>query len=66
MLDRLVRRGYVTRNDGDRYSLTLKLFGLAQLLTIECTVIIIVLLWMSTVAALAFPSEDSEDFEDSE
>ncbi|MDW6023003.1 IclR family transcriptional regulator [Mesorhizobium sp. BAC0120] len=31
MLDRLVRRGYVTRNDGDRYSLTLKLFGLAQL-----------------------------------
>lgn len=31
MLDRLVRRGYVTRNDGDRYALTLKLFGLAQL-----------------------------------
>ena len=31
MLDRLVRRGYVTRIDGDRYSLTLKLFGLAQL-----------------------------------
>ncbi|TIU98423.1 MAG: IclR family transcriptional regulator [Mesorhizobium sp.] len=31
MLDRLVRRGYVTRSDGDRYSLTLKLFGLAQL-----------------------------------
>ena len=31
MLDRLVRRGYVTRPDGDRYSLTLKLFGLAQL-----------------------------------
>jgi DNA-binding IclR family transcriptional regulator len=31
MLDRLVRRGYVTRLDGDRYSLTLKLFGLAQL-----------------------------------
>lgn len=30
MLDRLVRRGYVTRIDGDRYSLTLKLFGLAQ------------------------------------
>lgn len=31
MLDRLVRRGYVARIDGDRYSLTLKLFGLAQL-----------------------------------
>ncbi|KFB08168.1 IclR family transcriptional regulator [Nitratireductor basaltis] len=31
MLDRLVRRGYVTRIEGDRYSLTLKLFGLAQL-----------------------------------
>jgi len=31
MLDRLVKRGYVTRLDGDRYSLTLKLFGLAQL-----------------------------------
>jgi DNA-binding IclR family transcriptional regulator len=31
MLDRLVRRGYATRLDGDRYSLTLKLFGLAQL-----------------------------------
>ncbi|MDO6964486.1 IclR family transcriptional regulator [Rhizobium alvei] len=32
MLDRLVRRGYVTRLDGDRYSLSLKLFGLAQLI----------------------------------
>lgn len=31
MLDRLVRRGYVTRSDGDLYSLTLKLFGLAHL-----------------------------------
>ncbi len=31
MLDRLVKRGYVARPDGDRYSLTLKLFGLAQL-----------------------------------
>ncbi|MCT7376991.1 IclR family transcriptional regulator [Chelativorans salis] len=31
MLDRLVRRGYVTRIDGDRFALTLKLFGLAQL-----------------------------------
>lgn len=31
MLDRLVRRGYVTKLEGDRYSLTLKLFGLAQL-----------------------------------
>jgi len=31
MLDRLVKRGYVTRPEGDRYSLTLKLFGLAQL-----------------------------------
>lgn len=31
MLDRLVRRGYVIRTDGDRYALTLKLFGLAQL-----------------------------------
>jgi DNA-binding IclR family transcriptional regulator len=30
MLDRLVRRGYVAR-EGDRYSLTLKLFGLAHL-----------------------------------
>ena len=31
MLDRLVRRGYVTRNESDRYELTLKLFGLAHL-----------------------------------
>ncbi|EEZ32261.1 IclR family transcriptional regulator [Brucella sp. NF 2653] len=31
MLDRLVKRGYVTKLDGDRYSLTLKLFGLVQL-----------------------------------
>lgn len=31
MLDRLVRRGYVTRIDGDRFALTLKLFGLAQM-----------------------------------
>ncbi|WP_274424705.1 IclR family transcriptional regulator [Chelativorans sp. YIM 93263] len=31
MLDRLVRRGYVTRTDSDRYSLSLKLFGLAQM-----------------------------------
>jgi DNA-binding IclR family transcriptional regulator len=31
MLDRLVKRGYVTKIDGDRFSLTLKLFGLAQL-----------------------------------
>lgn len=31
MLDTLVKRGYVTRIDGDRYALTLKLFGLAQL-----------------------------------
>jgi DNA-binding IclR family transcriptional regulator len=31
MLDRLVRRGYVARNEGDRFSLTLKLFGLAHL-----------------------------------
>lgn len=31
MLDRLVRRGYVTRLDGDRFTLTLKLFGLGQL-----------------------------------
>jgi DNA-binding IclR family transcriptional regulator len=30
MLDRLVRRGYVTPLEGDRYSLSLKLFGLAQ------------------------------------
>ncbi|MGO8565470.1 IclR family transcriptional regulator, partial [Rhizobium ruizarguesonis] len=30
MLNRLLRRGYVTRRDGDRYSRTLKLFGLAQ------------------------------------
>jgi DNA-binding IclR family transcriptional regulator len=30
MLDRLVRRGYVTKLDGDRFSMTLKLFGLAQ------------------------------------
>lgn len=30
MLDRLVRRGYVTRQEGDRFALTLKLFGLAQ------------------------------------
>src|SRR5271155_1299974 len=31
MLDRLVRRGYVVRNDADRFELTLKLFGLAHL-----------------------------------
>lgn len=31
MLDRLVRRGYVQRQDGDRFSLTLKLFSLAHL-----------------------------------
>lgn len=31
MLDRLQRRGYVTRIDGDRFALTLKMFGLAQL-----------------------------------
>ncbi|ERM03675.1 IclR family transcriptional regulator [Brucella intermedia 229E] len=31
MLDRLVKRGYVTKLEGDRYSLTLKLFGLAHL-----------------------------------
>ncbi len=30
MLERLVRRGYVTRNASDRYELTLKLFGLAH------------------------------------
>ncbi|CAN7482665.1 IclR family transcriptional regulator [Agrobacterium tumefaciens] len=30
MLDRLVRRGYVQRLDGDRFSLTLKMFGLAH------------------------------------
>jgi DNA-binding IclR family transcriptional regulator len=31
MLDRLVRRGYVVRNEADRFELTLKLFGLAHL-----------------------------------
>ncbi|MCB1495111.1 MAG: IclR family transcriptional regulator [Bauldia sp.] len=31
MIDTLVRRGYVARNDGDRFALTLKLFGLAHL-----------------------------------
>lgn len=31
MLDRLLRRGYVARRDGDRYELTLKLFALAHL-----------------------------------
>lgn len=31
MLDRLVRRGYVQRQEGDRFGLTLKLFGLAHL-----------------------------------
>jgi DNA-binding IclR family transcriptional regulator len=30
MLDRLVRRGYVQRQDGDRFFLTLKMFGLAH------------------------------------
>lgn len=30
MLDRLVRRGYVERQDGDRFFLTLKMFGLAH------------------------------------
>lgn len=33
MLDRLLKRGYVTKGEGGRYSLTLKLFGLAQLHT---------------------------------
>lgn len=31
MLDRLQRRGYVARIEGDRFALTLKMFGLAQL-----------------------------------
>jgi DNA-binding IclR family transcriptional regulator len=31
MLDRLVRRGYVIRNEAERFELTLKLFGLAHL-----------------------------------
>jgi DNA-binding IclR family transcriptional regulator len=31
MLERLVRRGYVSRNEADRYELTLRLFGLAHL-----------------------------------
>ncbi|MDM9628574.1 IclR family transcriptional regulator [Rhizobium sp. S152] len=31
MLDRLVRRGYVTKLEGDRFTLSLKLFGLSQL-----------------------------------
>lgn len=31
MLDRLVRRGYVSRSEGDRFELTLKLFALAHL-----------------------------------
>jgi len=31
MLNTLVRRGYVARDEGDRFSLTLKLFGLAHL-----------------------------------
>src|SRR5450755_2636417 len=31
MLDRLVRRGYVLRNESERFELTLKLFGLAHL-----------------------------------
>jgi DNA-binding IclR family transcriptional regulator len=31
MLERLVRRGYVARNESDRYELTLRLFGLAHL-----------------------------------
>lgn len=31
MLDRLVRRGYVARREGDRYELTMKLFALAHL-----------------------------------
>lgn len=31
MLDRLVRRGYVSRTDGDRFELSLKLFSLAHL-----------------------------------
>ena len=31
MLDRLVHRGYVARNDSERFELTLKLFGLAHL-----------------------------------
>ena len=30
MLDRLARRGYVARIEGDRYTLTLKLFGMAN------------------------------------
>ena len=31
MLDRLVRRGYISRTEGDRFELTLKLFALAHL-----------------------------------
>ena len=31
MLDRLARRGYVVRNEAERFELTLKLFGLAHL-----------------------------------
>ncbi|MGL3606933.1 IclR family transcriptional regulator [Rhizobium sp. G187] len=31
MLDRLVKRGYVARLEGDLYALTLKIFGLAQM-----------------------------------
>lgn len=31
MLDRLQKRGYVTRLDGDRFALTLKLFGISQI-----------------------------------
>ncbi|SDD18466.1 DNA-binding transcriptional regulator, IclR family [Paracoccus isoporae] len=31
MLDRLQKRGYVTRLEGDRFALTLKLFGISQL-----------------------------------
>ena len=30
MLERLARRGYVARVEGDRYALTLKMFGMAQ------------------------------------
>ena len=33
MLDRLLKRGYVTKEEGGKYALTLKLFGLAQLHT---------------------------------
>lgn len=51
MLDRLVRRGYVARNEADRFELTLKLFGLAHLHRPICRLVAQATPLMRTLAA---------------